>query len=79
MSHDAARLGKLPAENRDNTIARGCHGAGVPISLTIGRVIRASEYPIDLACRDKIVLVQSLDFLGSQRDGRVAPAKLISG
>ena len=34
-----------------------------------------SKYSIDLACHDKIVLVQSLDFLGSQRDGRVAPAE----
>jgi hypothetical protein len=40
---DASRWGapreSLPAENRDNTIACGRHGAGVPISLTIGRMI----------------------------------------
>ena len=33
------------------------------------------EPPIDLARHDKIVLVQPLDLLGAQRDGRVAPAE----
>jgi hypothetical protein len=40
---DASRWGapreSLLAENRHNTIACGRHGAGVPIALTIGRVI----------------------------------------
>src|SRR5262245_52565164 len=62
-------------ENRDNTIARGRHGSSAPTSLTIGRAIRPIEHPIDLARHDKIVLVESLDFLGAQRDGRVAPAE----
>jgi len=39
--------------------------------VAIGGAIRAIEHPIDLARHDKIVLVQSLDFLGAQRDGRV--------
>ena len=46
-----------------------------PTSLTIGRAIRPIEHPIDLARHDKIVLVQSLNLLGAQRDGRVAPAE----
>ena len=41
----------------------------------LARATQLIENPIDLACHDKIVLVQSLDFLGSQRDGRVAPAE----
>ena len=41
----------------------------------VGTAIRVIKHPIDLARHDKIVLVQSLDFLGAQRDGRVAPAE----
>ncbi len=63
------------AENRDNTIARSCHGSNVSTLVAIGRAIRPTEHPIDLACHDKVVLVQSLDLLGAQRDGRVAPAE----
>ena len=46
-----------------------------PTSLTIWRDIRRIEDPIDLARHDKVVLVQSLDLLGAQRDGRVTPAE----
>src|SRR5262249_29411543 len=42
-----------------------------PISLAIGTDIQPIEDPIDLARHDKIVLVQSLDLLGAQQDGRV--------
>jgi len=41
----------------------------------IGRAIRSIEHPIELARQDKIVLVQSLDLLGAQRDRRVTPAE----
>src|SRR5262245_66465242 len=34
--------------------------------------MRAIEYPVDLVCHDEIVLVQPLDFLGTQRNARVA-------
>jgi hypothetical protein len=37
--------------------------------------IPRTEDPINLARHDKIVLVQSLDLLGAQRDGRVTPAE----
>ena len=50
-------------------------GSRVPTSLTIGRAAGMIEPPIDLARHDKIVLVQPLDLLGAQRDGRVAPAE----
>src|SRR6516225_11005394 len=73
MPNDTAAEKAGSAENRDNTIARGCHGSSA--SLTTGRALRPVEHPIDLACHDKIVLVQSLDFLGAQRDGRVTPTE----
>ena len=55
----------------------GClrHDSTVPTSLTIERAVRAIEDPIDLARHDKIILVQPLDLLGAQRDGRVTPAE----
>src|SRR5215472_12299724 len=46
-----------------------------PISLAIGTAIQPIEDPIDLARHDEIVLVQSLDLLGAQRDGRITPAE----
>ena len=36
---------------------------------------RPIDHAVDLARHDKIVLVQSLDLLGAQRDGRVTPAE----
>ena len=74
MPNDTATEKAGSAENRDNTIARGCHGSSVPTSVAI-EGHPAIEHPIDLARHDKIVLVQSLDLLGAQRDGRVAPAE----
>src|SRR4029077_20432300 len=53
-------------------VMRGRHGSSLT-SLMVGTAIRVIKHPIDLARHDKIVLVQSLDFLGAQRDGRVAP------
>jgi len=43
--------------------------------VTIWRDIQRIEDPIDLARHDKIILVQSLDLLGAQRDGRVTPTE----
>ena len=43
--------------------------------MTIWRELQRIEDPIDLARHDKIVLVQPLDLLGAQRDGRVTPAE----
>src|SRR5215467_10901280 len=39
----------------------------------MGRVLQPVEHPIDLAGHNKIVLVQPLNLLGAQRDGRVTP------
>ena len=36
---------------------------------------RAIEHSVDLARHDEIILVQSLDLLGAQGDGRVTPAE----
>src|SRR5215470_5724334 len=79
MPNDTATEKAGSAENRDDTIAHGFSWLECPTSLTIGRAIRPIEHPIDLARHDKIVLVQSLDFLGAQRNGRVTPAKAYIG
>src|SRR5215469_11539189 len=39
----------------------------------MGRMLQPVEHPIDLASHNKIVLVQPLNLLGAQRDGRVTP------
>ena len=43
--------------------------------LAVEGPTRAIEHSVDLARHDEIVLVQSHDFLGAQRDGRVTPAE----
>ena len=75
MPNDTATEKAGSAENRDDTIAHGFSWLECPTSLTIGRAIRPIEHPIDLARHDKIVLVQSLDFLSAKRNGRVTPAE----
>jgi hypothetical protein len=75
MPNDTAAEKAGSAENRDNTIAPSCHGSSFPTSLMIGRAIQPIEHLIELARHDKIVLVQSLDLLGAQRDRRVTPAE----
>ena len=35
----------------------------------------ASEYTVDLGGHDEVVLMQSIDLLGLQRDGRLAPTE----
>ena len=37
--------------------------------------IRAIEQPINLARHDEVVLMQSFDLLGVQRDSRITPAE----
>jgi len=52
------------------------HRNGFAVSLlAVEGPTRAIEHSVDLARHDEIVLVQSLDFLGAQRDGRVTPAE----
>jgi hypothetical protein len=51
-------------------------GSGFAVSLlAVEGPIRATEHAVDLARHDEIVLVQSLDLLGAQGDGRVTPAE----
>ena len=38
--------------------------------------IRAIEQPINLARHDEVVLMQSFDLLGAQRDSRTTPAEV---
>src|SRR5207253_7687355 len=47
-------------------------GPGCPINRELSRPI---EHAVDLARHDEVVLVQSLDLLGAERDGRVTPAE----
>src|SRR5262249_968534 len=75
MPNNTATQKAGSAKNCDNTIARGCHDSDLPTSVTIWRDIQRIEDPIDLARHDKIILVQSLDLLGAQRDGRVTPTE----
>ena len=37
---------------------------------------RASEYAVDLGGHDEVVLMQSMDLLGLQRDRHIAPAEV---
>src|SRR5207344_2904246 len=74
MPNDTATEKPGSAENRDNTITRGRHGSS--LTLTAGRDGHQGDQTSDRSCSpDKIVLMQSLDFLGAQRDGCVAPAE----
>jgi len=75
MPNNTATQKAGSAKNCDNTIARGCHDSDLPTSVTICRDIQRIEDPIDLARHDKIILVQSLDLFGAQRDGRVTPTE----
>jgi hypothetical protein len=51
-------------------------GNGFAVSLlAVEGSTRAIKHSVDLARHDEIVLVQSLDFLGAQRDGRVTPTE----
>src|ERR1700730_16077569 len=50
-------------------------GASCRTSRTRSRCGCASEYAIDLGGHDEVVLMQSLDLFGLQRDRRVAPTE----
>jgi hypothetical protein len=44
----------------------------------LSRLGRSIEHAVDLARHDEVVLVQSLDLLGAERDRRVAPAEVMT-
>src|ERR1700736_1528911 len=50
-------------------------GASCRTTRTRSRRGRASEYVVNLGGHDEVVLMQSLDLLGLQRDCRIAPTK----
>ena len=50
-------------------------GLGLSIQPELSRLSWPIEHAVDLARHDEVVLVQSLDLLGGERDGRVAPAE----
>jgi len=45
--------------------------------LVVEEPIRAIEQPINLARHDEVVLMQSFDLLGVQRDSRITPAECL--
>src|SRR5580704_19352473 len=59
-----------PSRQQNNALAPSCR-----TSTTRSSCGRASEYAIDLGGHDEVVLMQSLDLLGLQRDRRIAPTE----
>ena len=55
-----------------NTTMRGCK---LQYNYTVSRRGRAREYAVNLGGHDEIVLMQSLDLLGLQRDRGIAPTE----
>src|SRR6478735_9611977 len=70
LSHRGISLLHLEEHARHR---RGAQVAGQP--GTRSRRGRASEYAVNLGGHDEVVLMQSLDLLGLQRDRRIAPTE----
>src|SRR5262249_16559596 len=76
-------LGEPAMTQRDMPFAPGrmessCgrrRGLGLSIQPELSRLRRPIEHAVELARHDEVVLVQSLDLLGGERDGRVTPAE----
>src|SRR5262245_37241558 len=69
----ARRICQARREARESSCSRRWKtGPGCPINRELSRPI---EHAVDLARHDEIVLVQPLDLLGAQGDGRVTPAE----
>src|SRR5262245_49406354 len=69
----ARRICQARREARESSCSRRWKtGPGCPINRELSRPI---EHAVDLARHDEVVLVQSLDLLGAQGDGRVTPAE----
>src|SRR5215471_19612855 len=58
----------------ESSCSRG-RGLGLSIQPELSRLRRPIEHAVDLARHDEVVLEQSLDLLGGERDGRVTPAE----
>ena len=50
-------------------------GKNITVHLLVQGTTRAIVQPVDLGSHDEIILVQPLDLLGAQRNGRVTPAE----
>ena len=70
LSHRSVRL--LHIEERGSAPKRGRKAQE---TRTRSRRARASEYAVDLGGHDEVVLMQSIDLLGLQRDRRLAPTE----
>src|SRR5215813_8176506 len=69
----APRICHARRETRESSCSRRWKpGPGCPINRELSRPI---EHAVDLTRHDEIVLVQSLDLLGAERDRRVTPAE----
>jgi len=61
----------------EERVRRRKGGARCRTSRTRSRGGRASEYAVDLGGHDEVVLMQSLDLLGLQRDRCIAPTEVV--
>ena len=67
-----ALFGRRPPECEERLVIAGVQKPAQDLTLRRGR---ASEYAVNLGGHDEVVLMQSLDLLGLQRDRRVAPTE----
>src|SRR6266404_7816366 len=77
MPSDAAPEKAGSAEHGDGATVRCYHDSNRQLSfslLVVEGPIRAIEQPINLARHDEVVLMQSFDLLGAQRDMTPAEA-----
>jgi hypothetical protein len=78
MPSDAAPEKAGSAEHGDGATVRCYHDSNRQLSfslLVVKEPIWAIEQPINLARHDEVVLMQSFDLLGAQRDSRTTPAE----
>src|SRR6266481_3805501 len=81
MPNDASAEKAGSAKHGDGATVRCHHDSNSPVYvgsfslLVVEGPIRAIEQPINLARHDEVVLMQSFDLLGAQRDSSIAPAE----
>src|SRR6266436_10426974 len=81
MPNDASAEKAGSAKHGDGATVRCHHDSNSPVYvgsfslLVVEGPIRAIEQPINLARHDEVVLMQSFDLLGAQRDSSITPAE----
>src|SRR6266403_2261148 len=78
MPSEAAPEKAGSAEHGDGATVRCYHDSNRQLSfslLVVKEPIWAIEQPINLARHDEVVLMQSFDLLGAQRDSRTTPSE----